>query len=399
MKSTYSLPSTSKRRDPLARSAKKGATPNGSWVTLLENVCAPSGMRLRVVASCRSELPYLDDIALIFLRWSGKAPRKFCSRTMRHSKSECPKAAAPSCLLVSNFLAYVAAMRKRVIILAKFFPPERGGMETYALALANALKNDFDVHVLVHARETFGSDEAWDGFRVRRCGTWMSALSQPFSPSMLVEVPRLKPDIVHLNAPNAFANLCWALTARDTKLVITHHADVSGRAIAKRFYTPLYRRSVPASRNVVVFSRKNARLSVDLPQIDEKLVEIPHGMDPELWQIDDDLLREAAALRQQLAGGSPVASFIGRLIGYKGLDVLVRAIAQIADGHAFIVGQGPLRGGLEELAHGIGAGDRIHFLGGVDERTKRIVLLASDLLRSQALARRKPSALFKSRRN
>ena len=272
-------------------------------------------------------------------------------------------------------------------------------METYALALANALKNDFDVHVLVHARETFGSDEAWDGFRVRRCGTWMSALSQPFSPSMLVEVPRLKPDIVHLNAPNAFVNLCWALTARDTKLVITHHADVSGRAIAKRFYTPLYRRAVMASRNVVVFSRKNARLSVDLPQIDEKLVEIPHGMDPELWQIDDDLLREAAALRQQLAGGSPVASFIGRLIGYKGLDVLVRAIARIADGHAFIVGQGPLRDELEELAHGVGVGDRIHFLGGVDERTKRIVLLASDLLRSQALARRKPSALFKSRRN
>jgi hypothetical protein len=78
---------------------------------------------------------------------------------MRHSKSECPKAAAPSCLLVSNFLAYVAAMRKRVIILAKFFPPERGGMETYALALAHALKDVFDVHVLVHARGAFGSDE------------------------------------------------------------------------------------------------------------------------------------------------------------------------------------------------------------------------------------------------
>jgi glycosyltransferase involved in cell wall biosynthesis len=58
----------------------------------------------------------------------------------------------------------------------------------------------------------------------------------------------------------------------------------------------------------------------------------------------------------------------------------VRSIAQIADGHAFIVGQGPLRGELEELAQGIGVGDRIHFLGGVDERTKRIVLLASDLL-------------------
>jgi glycosyltransferase involved in cell wall biosynthesis len=271
-------------------------------------------------------------------------------------------------------------MRKRVVILAKYFPPERGGMETYAHALANALKNDFDVHVLAHAREAVGSDETWDGFRVRRCGTWMSVLSQPFSPSMLIEIARLKPDIVHLSAPNAFANLCWALAARDAKLVITHHADVLGRTIAKRVYSPLYRRAVAAARSVVVFSRKNALLSVDLPPIDEKLVEIPQGLDPELWKIDDDLLREAGTLRRRLAAESPVASFVGRLISYKGLDVLVRAIAHTPNSHAFIAGRGPLRNELEEFAHRIGVGERIHFLGDVDERMKRIVLLASDLL-------------------
>jgi hypothetical protein len=65
-------------------------------------------------------------------------------------------------------------------------------------------------------------------------------------------------------------------------------------------------------------------------KIDEKLIEIPQGLDPELWQIDDDLLREATALRQQLAGGSPVASFIGRLIVIKTFDAIV-----IGAGHFF----------------------------------------------------------------
>jgi glycosyltransferase involved in cell wall biosynthesis len=270
-------------------------------------------------------------------------------------------------------------MRKRLVILAKYFPPETGGMETFAYHLSEALKDDFDLHVLAHARSGAGSDEQWDGFRVRRCGTWVSVLSQPFSPSMLTELARLAPDIVQLNAPNAFANLCWSFAARGAKLVVTHHADVLGRPVVKRLYTPLYRRAVASSRAVVVLSRKNACNSADLYQVEEKLVEIPPGVDPDLWRVDDDILRDAAEFRARLAGQAPVASFVGRLIPYKGLDVLLRAVARQPAAYALVAGEGPLLESLRQAAYAAGLAERFRLLGKVDERTKRIVLLASDL--------------------
>lgn len=251
-------------------------------------------------------------------------------------------------------------------------------MENYVYELACALKDDFEVHVLAHSRSNANSDEIWDGFRVRRCATWFTALSQPFSPSLLTELARLWPDVVNLNAPNALANYAWALAARRSRLVITHHADVLGRAAAKSVYTPIYRRAVAKASKVIVFSKKNAGISVDLPPCEDKLVEIPFGLDPAAWEADAQMRGEAADFRSRLAGRAPVVSFVGRLIGYKGLDVLIEALAATPDVHAFVVGDGPLRVALEDSARGAGVADRFHLLGNLDDRSKQIAMFASD---------------------
>ena len=137
-------------------------------------------------------------------------------------------------------------------ILAKYFPPDQGGMETYVKELAEALADDFDLHVLAHAKDARDSEEAVGAYRVRRCATWFNALSQPFSPSMARELRRLAPDLVHLNAPNAFATACWAAFAPRARLLITHHADVVGRKAAKAVYLPLYARAAARARRVKI---------------------------------------------------------------------------------------------------------------------------------------------------
>ena len=40
--------------------------------------------------------------------------------------------------------------------------------------------------------------------------------------------------------------------------------------------------------------------------------------------------------------------FVGRLVEKKGLDVLLRALAEVPDGQLVVVGDGPMRGKLEE---------------------------------------------------
>ncbi len=67
-----------------------------------------------------------------------------------------------------------------------------------------------------------------------------------------------------------------------------------------------------------------------------------------------------------LAAG-PVLLFVGRLAKQKGVDLLLRAVQQLAgDGRAFsllIAGDGPLRPALEQQADALGVAARVRFLG------------------------------------
>jgi glycosyltransferase involved in cell wall biosynthesis len=57
--------------------------------------------------------------------------------------------------------------------------------------------------------------------------------------------------------------------------------------------------------------------------------------------------------------------FLGRIVPLKGIDVLIRAIAQLPGVTGAIAGDGPDRPALEALARELGASDRIHFAGEV----------------------------------
>jgi glycosyltransferase involved in cell wall biosynthesis len=71
--------------------------------------------------------------------------------------------------------------------------------------------------------------------------------------------------------------------------------------------------------------------------------------------------------RVQLADGEPALLFIGNLVPVKAVDVLLEACALLAKGgrgfRLNIIGQGPLRGRLEQLAARLGIAGRVMFLG------------------------------------
>ena len=66
----------------------------------------------------------------------------------------------------------------------------------------------------------------------------------------------------------------------------------------------------------------------------------------------------------------------------KNVDLVLRALARLKDRHRFsytVVGDGPLRPGLEALAQELGLNDRVRFAGFVDAAALRRLLAASDL--------------------
>lgn len=70
----------------------------------------------------------------------------------------------------------------------------------------------------------------------------------------------------------------------------------------------------------------------------------------------------------------PIVGFVGRLIGWKGVDVLLRAFARIDQDARLVVVGGPLYGAepdieerLADEARTLGLGDRVHFTGHRDD--------------------------------
>lgn len=110
----------------------------------------------------------------------------------------------------------------------------------------------------------------------------------------------------------------------------------------------------------------------------DKTVYLPeNGIDPERFA-------HHAAIAGQGAGGRPLrAGFIGRLVAYKGADMLIEAATPLISAGRLvldIIGDGPMAGELEALAQRNGVRDGIDFRGWVQHRDVAGILAGCDLL-------------------
>ena len=94
----------------------------------------------------------------------------------------------------------------------------------------------------------------------------------------------------------------------------------------------------------------------------ERIRVVPFGIEPATWN-------EPPAAASRFAPGSlrPYVLFAGRHVPYKGVDVLLRAIAAVPSFRAVIVGDGPRRSAWETLARELNLGDRACFTGEVSD--------------------------------
>ncbi len=104
---------------------------------------------------------------------------------------------------------------------------------------------------------------------------------------------------------------------------------------------------------------------------------VPNGVDPELFR------RQARNpdIRQRF--GIPPDAFlivsVGRLVGWKGLHVVVEALTGIPNAHYLAIGDGPDRGQLEREAARLGESGRVHFAGEAQHRDLPALLNCGDI--------------------
>jgi glycosyltransferase involved in cell wall biosynthesis len=268
----------------------------------------------------------------------------------------------------------------RIAEVGKYFPPYFGGIERVTELSAMALGRDHDVTVICHSDVHQRSEEDHGSFKVIRCSTEATPFRQPISTQMGRELQRLKPDLIHFHAPNFWAAAMIELFCPRAPLVVTHHADVEGRILLKMMLKPLYWRLLRKAKRVFISSIRNAKYSRDLlPQL-RTLTEIPFGLDHTKYQFSSVEIDAIATERKARFGNDVVFGFVGRLVWYKGLPVLLDSLARLQNCQLVIVGDGPLSGELKAQSARLGLDRRVHFLGAVGDYEKRRAIQMADVI-------------------
>lgn len=254
-------------------------------------------------------------------------------------------------------------MSVRVLHVGKFYPPARGGMEKVLQVLAEGELGAVENHVLVANEGPRTVHESVNGVRVTRVASLKKVGAVAICPTFPYWMRALDTDVMVVHEPNPVAIVAHALVRPKSRLIFWVHAEVVRPAWRyKLFYRPFLRRMLRLADRIVVASPQVAQYASELQPFRDKCVVIPYAMNPDQHAPTPAHAERIAALR---ANPRPLVLFVGRLVAYKGVDVLLRAIVGV-DARLAVVGDGPLRGELESLAHTLGIAERTTFVGNAD---------------------------------
>ncbi len=252
----------------------------------------------------------------------------------------------------------------KVLQLGKFYHPVVGGIETALKEICEGLSDQVDFQILV-ANTRWSTEHENGKLRVTRAASLGKCLSCPIAPSFPVWAKKFDTDLIHVHLANPLAELSALLADRDVPIVAHFHSDVVRplppvfRTLYNQFLHAFYRRA----NCIVVPTPQHIEVSKFVPRYREKCRVVPFGIPVARFNLDEAGRKRVDELRD----GPPTVLFVGRLVYYKGVEFLIRAMAD-TKARLRIVGTGPLEDSLRALARQKGIADRVEFLGQVSER-------------------------------
>lgn len=260
-----------------------------------------------------------------------------------------------------------ASGRYRVLHVGKYYPPAPGGMERVVQMLCEGERAVVDSEVLVVNRAAATLRETCRGVPVVRVGSLASIGSVGVSPTFPWHLHRIPRELTVLHEPNPLALVSDAVTAQRGPLVVWFHSEVLRPEWKYRLlYRPFLRRVLDRASRIIVASPPVAEHAIELQDYRHKCCVVPYGIDTARLAPEPRIHDQAAGVHSRI--GRPFALFVGRLVPYKGVDVLIRAVRDTPGLAAVIVGDGPLRSPLERLARELGVGERVRFPGPLPDR-------------------------------
>jgi glycosyltransferase involved in cell wall biosynthesis len=250
-------------------------------------------------------------------------------------------------------------------------------MERVLQLLCESERRAVDSRVLVASTDRVTSREVRNGVPVTRAASLARVGSVGLSVSLPLELRRMQADVTVLHEPNPMALLADFVTGRRGPLVVYFHSEVvRPRWKYRLLYRPLLARVLDRASRIIVASPSMAATARQLAAHRDKCVVIPYGIDAAPLARTPAVQARAAAIRGE--ADLPLVLFVGRLVPYKGVDVLIRAMSG-TPARLVVAGDGPLGLVLRRLASDTGVADRVSFRGTVTDEELVALYHACDL--------------------
>lgn len=256
-------------------------------------------------------------------------------------------------------------MRKlKILEVNKAYFPHIGGIETLVKQYSEELGQfDTQVRILVCCDNRGGSiRERVNGVPVIRAANFGTYFSCPISTQFVKQFRRLsqKADVIHIHMPFPLADFAMLLSGFKGKVVLSWHSDIVKQKKLLTLYKPLLKYLLNRADMIFVATEGHIDGSDFLYEYREKCRILPYGL-----TVEDYLeIERKPILTEKLTDKDSVKVFFtGRLVYYKGVDVLLKAFTKVKNCELFIAGTGELKNALEAYAKRQGLEDKVHFLG------------------------------------
>ncbi|MBU0647081.1 glycosyltransferase [Patescibacteria group bacterium] len=255
----------------------------------------------------------------------------------------------------------------RILQVNKLYPPWIGGIEKVVQQISEGLnkKDNLDIEVLCCQAKGKKKIEEINKVKIWRAASFGIFFSMPLSLDFFKLFKNLikKADLIDLHLPFPLANLAFFLFRPKTSLIIHYHSDIVKQKFFAFLLRPIVLHTLKSAKKIIVSNPNLIKNSVLLKQFEEKCVVIPFGVDSNKFQITSEQEKKIQDIKNKYG---KFILFVGRLIYYKGVKYLIKAIKNM-DANLVIIGQGPLASKLKVKSQKLKVESKIFFTSKLEE--------------------------------
>ena len=259
----------------------------------------------------------------------------------------------------------------KVLQVNKLYYPEVGGIEKTLQLIAEGLNEKTHLEVLVCQKKGKGITEQINGVRVHRASSFGVVASVPISISFIWKLRQMSKgvDIVHYHMPFPLGDLACLLSGYKGKVVAYWHSDVVKQKRWMFLYRPVMNAFLKRADVIFIGAKGVADGSKYLRPYLDKCHVVPFAVSEDILQDGKVYLEKNGYLRNN---ENLHILFVGRLVYYKGISVLIDAVKQLPYYiRLSVVGDGILEEEMKRKCHDLNIESRVNFFGKVTNEQLR----------------------------